>query len=479
LNYNLLLIKGKYSFMFRNRRSFLSLTLIIILLIASCRSYYKKNLKFNEYFRNAEFEKADQILEKDKKGPKRNTKLIYFLNRGVVAHALGKYSESNTYFEQAYIFGEDYRKNIGSEALALVSNPMTSDYKGEDFELLTLHYFKALNFVFLNNYSDALVEARRINVKLNALSDKYLKNIHYKNDAFAHYLMGILFESSKEYNNAFTSYRNAYNCYKDDYSKLFGVAAPISLKKDLIRAAALTGFNDQVSLYEKEFGIKNETAQTNLNDVVFLWNNGLSPVKEEWSINFVLVKGADGMCTFVNEEYGMSFPFMADSKEGNGGLGDLKMIRVAFPKYVERVPLYNSASVKVNNETFEMEQVQNINAIAFKSLEDRMLREFSNALLRLATKKAAEMALRNQNQDAGAALGILNAITEKADTRNWQTIPHSIYLTRLCLPEGKNTLSFVAKSSFTSTSKTYSMDVIVKPGKVNFFTFSTFDTKLK
>ena len=89
------------------------------------------------------------------------------------------------------------------------------------------------------------------------------------------------------------------------------------------------------------------------------------------------------------------------------------------------------------------------------------------------------MALRNQNQDAGAALGILNAITEKADTRNWQTIPHSIYLTRLCLPEGKNTLSFVAKSSFTSTSKTYSMDVIVKPGKVNFFTFSTFDTKLK
>jgi len=465
--------------MFRNRLSLLTYAFCLVLLLASCRSYYKKNIKFNEYYRNGEFEKAEQILDKDKKGPTRNNKLIYFLNRGAIAHALGKYTESNNYFEQAYILGEDYQKKIGSEALALLSNPLATEYKGEDFELLTLHYFKALNFVFLNNYNDALVEARRINVKLNALSDKYSKNNHYKNDAFAHYLMGILFESSKEYNNAFISYRNAYNCYNDEYSKLFSVAAPLNLKKDLIRTAQLTGFNDQVSLYEKEFNIKyEEPLNKALYDVVFLWNNGLSPIKEEWSINFVLVKGSDGMCTFVNEEYGMSFPFPMESKEGNGGLGDLKMLRVAFPKYVERIPLYNSGSVKINNETYEMELVQNINAIAFKSLEDRMLREFSNALMRLALKKAAEMALRTQNQDAGAALGILNAITEKADTRNWQTIPHSIYLTRFRLPEGKHTLSFVAKSPFTNSSRTYSIDINVKPNRVNFFTFSTFDTKI-
>ena len=463
--------------MLRNRTSLLIFVFSFTLLLASCRSYYKKNIKFNEYYRTSQFEKAEQILDKDKKGPTRNNKLIFFLNRGTIAHALGKYEESNKYFEQAYILSEDYQKNLGNEALALISNPMATEYKGEDFEVLTLHYFKALNFVFLNNYSDALVEARRINVKLNELSDKYLKKNHYKNDAFAHYLLGILFESSKEYNNAFISYRNAYTCYNEEYSKMFGVNAPLSLKKDLIRTAALTGFKDQVSLYEKEFGIKDAPIDKSLNDVVFLWNNGLSPVKDEWSINFVLVKGSDGMLTFVNEEYGLSFPFPLESKEGNGGLGDLKILRVSFPKYVERIPLYNAGSVKVNNESYEMEQVQNINGIAFKSLEDRMLREFSNALLRLAMKKAAEMAVRTQNQDAGAALGILNAITEKADTRNWQTIPHSIYLARFRLPEGKHTLNFVAQSPFTST-KTYTIEINVLPNKVNFFTFSTFDTKM-
>ena len=246
----------------------------------------------------------------------------------------------------------------------------------------------------------------------------------------------------------------------------------------MLRAAYKTGFNDQVSIYEKEFNLKFEKTNDTLNDVVFIWNNGLSPVKEEWSINFILVQGGDGVMSFVNEEYGLSFPFPLENKEGSGSLGDLKILRVAFPKYVEREPLYNTGSVKIYNDTYEMELVQNINAIAFKSLEDRMLREFSNALMRLALKKSAELALRSQNQDAGAALGILNAITEKADTRNWQTLPHSIYLTRFRLPAGKHTLNFETKSSYSGASNTRSISIDVKPNRVNFFTFSTFETMM-
>lgn len=447
----------------------------MLLTLASCRSYYARNQKFNDYFLNAQFAEAEAQLDKDKKGPKRNTKLIYWLNKGIVAHALGKYAESNNFFEQAYMLGEDYSKNTASETLALLSNPMATEYKGEDFELLFVHYFKALNFVFMNNYSDALVEARRINVKLNALSDKYTATNRYKNDAFAHYLMGILFESSKEYNNAFVSYRNAYNAYTDDYTRLFGLPAPQTLKNDLIRAASLTGFNDQVKLYEKEFGLTYSKANDTLQDVVFLWNNGLSPIKEEWSINFTLITGSNGELSFVNEEYGMSFPFYGNSGEATGGLGYLKILRVAFPKYVERVPLYNAATLNVNNSSYKIELVQNISAIAFKSLEDRMLREFSKALLRLALKKAAEQAVRQQNQDAGAALGILNAITEKADTRNWQTMPHSIYLTRLRLPTGTHDIS-IETTGLYGVQRKHTIKVDVKKGRTNFFTFSTFDT---
>src|SRR5690606_31690146 len=117
---------------------------------------------------------------------------------------------------------------------------------------------------------------------------------------------------------------------------------------------------------------------------------------------------------------------------------DLKVIRVAFPKFVERVPVYNKATVAINGQTAQLQLAQDINAIAFSNLKDRMLNEMAEALLRLALKQATEIALRQQNEELGFAMGLVNAITEKADTRNWQTLPHDIYYQRLSLPPGEH-----------------------------------------
>ena len=43
-------------------------------------------------------------------------------------------------------------------------------------------------------------------------------------------------------------------------------------------------------------------------------------------------------------------------------------------------------------------------------------------------------------------LGIANAISEQADTRNWQTLPNRISYTRLPLQPGKNEVLFYAKT---------------------------------
>ena len=55
------------------------------------------------------------------------------------------------------------------------------------------------------------------------------------------------------------------------------------------------------------------------------------------------------------------------------------------------------------------------------------------SLLRLGLKKATELKLAQENAALGAAATITNALTEKADTRNWQTLPHSIYYQRVPL----------------------------------------------
>lgn len=292
----------------------------------------------------------------------------------------------------------------------------------------------------MNEYEEALVECRRINIKLNELNDRYEKKKNsYKRDAFAMNLMGIIYEASGDFNNAFIAYRNAYNAYNEDYKMYFNTEVPEQLKKDLLRTAYLNGFTDELGKYEDKFGMKHTRETNNDAELVFFWHNGLGPVKDEWNINFFIVKGQGGSITFVNEEMGLSLPFPVSSAATSvGGLGDLKFVRVAFPKYLERKPYFRSGELVSNNKAFPLEMAENINDIAFKTLNDRMLRELTNSLMRLAVKQAAEQQARKQNENLGALLSVVNAVSEKADTRNWQTLPYSISYARVPLKEGTN-----------------------------------------
>lgn len=237
--------------------------------------------------------------------------------------------------------------------------------------------------------------------------------------------------------------------YREDYQKLFRLEVPLQLKKDLLYTAHKTGFDDQVTYYKNQFQLAYDpTQETEGGDIICLWNNGLGPIKHEWGLNFIVVRGTGGVINFVNEELGLMFPFPISSDSGaSQSLADLHFLRVAFPKYIERPLLYEKATIQVHHATYNLERVEDINAISFKVLQERMLWEFSKSLLRVALKKVAEHQLRKQNELLGTILGVVNFATEKADTRNWQTLPHSIYYARLRLPEGTHQLSFQANST--------------------------------
>ena len=55
-------------------------------------------------------------------------------------------------------------------------------------------------------------------------------------------------------------------------------------------------------------------------------------------------------------------------------------------------------------------------------------------------KKAVEKEVRKENETLGFLVGALNFASEQADTRNWQTLPHSIFYTRIPLAKGENKL---------------------------------------
>lgn len=462
----------------------LVLWLSILLLCFSCASYYQMNYKFNRFFEEGELERAEKVLENSKKASEGKAKLLYHLNRGLVASLQGEYEESNRFFEEAYTLGEDLRNNYWNTATSLLLNPNFTYYTGEDHELLLIHYYKALNFLKMHDTQSALVECRRLNIKLQKMSDQYQSNVlgkkgKYTRDAFIHNLMGIIYDADQDYNNAFIAYRNAVDIYQEDYQAMFGIDPPNQLKRDLLRTAYLMGFETELKRYEEQFGMKYQHEKQEGGELVFFWNNGLGPVKDEWSINFALVRGRGGVVNFTNDALGLNFPFQLEDEEDyeKKNLSSVEFIRVAFPKYVERPMLFDNAYLSLGQgKKIALEQAENISDIAFQSLQQRMLKEFGVSLLRVAIKKATEYSVRQENDDLGAVIGLVNAITEQTDTRNWQTIPHSIYYGRTSLAEGQQNISLHLQGNRNGRSRDHDFVVDIKKGKTTFQTFHSLDT---
>src|SRR5690349_7774966 len=322
-------------------RSILVRCLLIILLYlgtTSCANYYQKHWDFNKEFEKGDLTQALETLEKNDKEGQGKTRFIYDVNNGLLLSIVGKYEESNAYFEKAFLFGEDYRINYFDEAASYLTNPTFTMYRGEDHEHLMLLYFKAINYLKLNQPDNALVECRRLNIRLNQLSDKYSSDEKFQRDAFIHTLMGIIYQSTKDYNNAFIAYRNAVEVYESDYAKMFGIQVPEQLKIDLLNTAAWTGLTEELAQFKEKFSMQDYAPVKPTAELIFFWHNGLAPVKDEWGINFVINRQADNQVVFVNNELGVSFPFQVDDKDKNN-LSNLEFFRVAFPKYVER-PVY-------------------------------------------------------------------------------------------------------------------------------------------
>jgi hypothetical protein len=447
--------------------------IILLATCFSCATYYQQNYDFNSEFEKGDLKQALQTLQQKENLASSKSRFIYFVNNGLLLSILGKYEESNDFFEKAFLFGEDYHINYINEAASYFSNPNMTVYHGEDHEHLMLLYFKALNFLKMNKAEEALVECRRLNIRLNQLSDKYSSESKYKRDAFIHTLMGIIYQSTQDYNNAFIAYRNAVEIYENDYGKMFGLQVPEQLKKDLLNTAWWTGFMDEFESFKTKFNMPDYKPSQPDAELVFFWHNGLSPVKTEWGINFLINHQSDNMVVFSNDHLG-AFPFHVEEKKQKSDLTNLEMFRVAFPRYMERPLYYQSATLETDSTTVDLELAEDVNKIAFHSLQERMLLEFSKGLLRAALKKATEHSIRKEDDRLGALVGMVNAITEKADTRNWQTLPHNIYYSRIPLKEGSNTVKFTVTAG-TDKSE-YKFTYEAKRHQTLFHTFSSLET---
>ena len=361
--------------------------------------------------------------------------------------------------------------------------PKSALYVGEDFEHIIPLYYKALNYVFLGDFEGALVECRRMDLRISLLAQKHRSEKKFRRDAFVHLLMGVIYELHDLPNDAFIAYRNAYEIYTSDYATLFNVSPPQQLIKDMARAAYLSGFMDEYeqiaqsysSVWTNSDEVYNPRTDKDKGHVVLFWNNGLGPYKSETNLTFVKTAGVGGVMSLTSEEGGVIIPF----SHGVARAGDLmgfSSMRISFPKYVERPLYYQDARVWVNGLAYHFELAEDVNAIAFKVLRQRMVYEVTKAVVRTAAKEVVKGSVTRLDSRLALLTDITFLLTEHADTRGWQTSPHAIYYTRLPLDEGtyEMKIELFGRSAAQDKSETFSVQAY--PGRTSLYAYSSMQT---
>lgn len=423
----------------------------LIFVLMSCSTYRGKSDAFQQKIQQNDYSGALKTVDQNSFLKKKRNELLFYMEKGKIAYLDDNYLLSNEFFNKADALIEENKRDVGGKILGVLTNPERQFYKGEDFEKVAIHYYKALNYLFLKDIDEALVEAKRITLQLQYLNQKYPegKKNRYVNDTFALTLQGLLYESSGDQNNAFIAYRNAIDLYLQNGGNYFGVAIPNQLKEDFFRTADFMGFYSEIERYEDLLGISYQRKEEETREAVVFWENGLVPYKDETAFTFSVVPGSDiGFFSVFNEELDLTIPLPIDYSDDVG----LDIFRVAFPKYVSRQALFRKASIQIDSVEYPFQLTENYNNIAYKTLKDRTYREIGNVALRLVTKKTSEYLLKSKDELSGNLLGIFNAITEGADTRNWQSLPEHIHYSRVPVKQGKNKLDVVLEDRYNNTT---------------------------
>jgi len=396
------------------------------------------------------------ILEQTQAVYGSRSEALYLMDKGMIQHVAGRYTESLQSLSKAEALTEDfYSRRIRSEIEAFFTSDNALPYEGEEFEKVLLNVLMAVNYAQLGLWDDALVEARKVDHKLTVLSDRNQQQMTYRKDALARYLSGVLYEAVGDRSNAFVAYRLAFDAFEHSRTA-YGVSTPDRLRQDLLRLSEALGLTQEHEDYKQAFHDilwHSESASQNDGEIVFITYAGRAPIKRNIFVDI----------PFSADALGLVLAAHRDDQRASGdhrvldsilyGLNG-RIIRLAVPQFVPRrsVVAYTEAVIVggASRQASRSAVMEDITAIAVKDLEERLFRTMVKAVARAAWKFALAEAVRVGVREAvgpkeggavaGAVAGSIARMfaisSEEADTRSWATLADRIHVGRLMVPPG-------------------------------------------
>jgi hypothetical protein len=344
----------------------------------------------------------------------------------------GKIKESSQALIQADKLAEiqDYT-SLSRETGSLLLNQEMVQYKGDSFEKFYINAYAALNYLELGQLDEALVETRRMNEKYVKINGEDRKT--FEKNVFGKYLSAMIWEANQNWDDAYIAYDEAYKL--DPTIPFIGA--------DLIRSSKRARRMDTYQTWKKSFPQVNEKKEwydKNYGEIVVIFEQGWGPRKAQI--------GGQGIYA--------------------GGYN---------PPILQ--PVYNTvhgvkATISGVGE-FDSRIVYDVERAAIETLQHDYAWLSAKRIGAFAAKEIVADQIRQKNEALGAAAWFAMHLSERADLRQWSTLPQTVQLVRVPVKAGTynvNLQGLVADGSLSGDGKAFA-NVTVKPQRITFLRWRT------
>jgi hypothetical protein len=400
-----------------------------VLCMIGCATYQSKVSTSLQSLKNRNFTAALAEL-KPRAEEESKDQLVYLLDYAVALQLNGQISESNKAFIQADRLADqlDYH-SITKQTASVVLNEEQVQYKGDTFEKVFINAYLAMNFLQIGELDSALVEARRLN-------EKYLK---YRSDDkkafelnfFGKYLSALIWEADRKWDDAYIAYEEAAK---------IDSTVPI-LATDLIRSAKGARRMEQYEKWKKTYPDVQENPRwfdRSYGELIVIYQQGWGPKKD-----------------FADGSYRM--PTLRPVYNHTQRL----RLDVRQPDLVSAIS----------------ERVYDVDAAAIKTLQDDYGALAAKRIGSVVAKEVLADQVRQKNELLGFFTAIALHASDRADLRNWSTLPSSIQIIRTYLKPGEHQYSLVGLDSSQQATPDMLVDqkVKIQAGKKTFVIFRSLE----
>ncbi len=386
----------------------IAVSLITLSFLSGCATYQSQVSPARDHLVRGRCPEALQLLktQSEKEG---GDQLLYLLDYGTALQICREYKASSLIFQRADKLSEevDYHSVSRVAGATLLSEEMIQ-YKGDIFEKLFINATAALNYLEMGLPDDALVEVRRINEKYRKLTSEDNKK-KFELNSFSQYLSGLIYESQRRYDDACISYKSSY--------KIDPVYHYVGL--DMLRGCWLArrtqDFDELVKQVNPTAAELSQVKEKSKNEILIVFMQGWGPRKaprpDERTIPYLIPT-----------------PSVTKTLQAQVASGD-------FTKFMSQ-PIYN------------------VEKAAIQTLEDDHASLVARRIGAAVAKNVVADQIRQKDQLLGVLTWVALAASERADLRQWSTLPQTIQVIRMPMPTGAYKIKLTGLDSMGDESET-------------------------